>query len=437
MNKVNREFLRYVLPSVLSFALSGVYTIVDGYFIGNRLGDIGIAAVTLGYPVTAFVQALGTGIGLAGGIRYTIHKARGEMNASERCLGGSVLLMLLGSGAVMSLVLLLLYPLLELLGARGTILEPTAEYVRYIILGTAFQVLGTGLVPFIRNMRGAGFAMAAMLCGFGTNIVLDWLFVWRLPYGMMGAALATVLGQALTALMAVVWLIKKRAPFKIPQLRTLPRFFGEIAQVAAAPFGLVLCPNITLLFMNRFILEYGDEQALAVYGVIGYVVFIVILLLQGVNDGSQPLISRFYGEGDEKSMLYTRKLSYLTGFFVAALSIVIVLLGLEGIGPLFGASARSGEDVARILPWFMAAMPFEAYVRTGSSYLYATEKSGLSYLLVYAEPVLILFFLWILAHFMGLAGVWLANPTARFSAAVIAWAVKFIDDRRSLGLCRA
>ena len=202
MSRISKRYFQYVIPAVLSFALSGIYTIVDGYFIGNRMGDVGIAAVTLGYPVTAFVQAMGTGIGLAGAIRYTILKARGRQEEAERCLGGTVLLMLLGCALVMGLVLPGLYPLLALLGAKGAVTEPAAEYVRCIVWGTVFQVLGTGLVPFIRNRGGAGFAMVTMFCGFVGNVLFDWLLVWHIPCGMAGAAWASVLGQAMIAVMA-------------------------------------------------------------------------------------------------------------------------------------------------------------------------------------------------------------------------------------------
>ena len=177
MPKVSRKFFEYVLPSVFAFALSGVYTIVDGYFIGNRMGDMGIAAITLGYPVTALVQAAGTGLGLGAAICYTILKSRGEDRQAEDMLGAASLMMLVLSLVITGAVLLWLYPILRLLGAEGAITEPTAEYVRYIVLGTVFQVLGTGLVPFIRNMGGAKFAMLAMFCGFFGNILFDWLFL--------------------------------------------------------------------------------------------------------------------------------------------------------------------------------------------------------------------------------------------------------------------
>ena len=198
------SFAAYVLPSVLAFALSGLYTIVDGFFIGQSLGDLGLAAITLAYPAAALLQAVGTGIGLAGAIRCTILQARGEEQTPRTCFSGTVLLLLATSAAFAAVLLGLLGPVLTVLGAQDEARPLAAEYIRVIAYGTAFQILATGLVPFIRNLGGSAFAMVAMGTGFVTNIALDYLFVWEFHWGMAGGAWATVIGLAATMLLAIV-----------------------------------------------------------------------------------------------------------------------------------------------------------------------------------------------------------------------------------------
>ena len=112
---LNKKFFSYVIPSVLAFALSGVYTIVDGFFIGQSLGDMGLTAITLAYLVSALVGAIGTGLGLSGAIRFTILNAQGESKKRQECFSGTTLLMLIVAG-------LLTAPILHLLGARGDML---------------------------------------------------------------------------------------------------------------------------------------------------------------------------------------------------------------------------------------------------------------------------------------------------------------------------
>lgn len=303
MSGRTKEFYAYVIPSVLAFALSGVYTIVDGFFVGQSLGDIGLAAITLGYPVTALVVAVGTGLGLAAAIRFTILNAQSETQKAQECFSAASLLMLLTAAVLTALLFFFADPILGFLGARNEALRLAAEYARIIALGAVFQLLATGFVPFIRNMGGASFAMVAMILGFVTNIVLDYALVWVANWGMAGAALATIIGQAVTMLAAIVFFVRKKCRLRLPEAKRLRSFWGETLKVSLSPFGLTFSPTVTMMLMNRFLLLYGDEQAVAIYGCIGYIISIIYLLLQGVGDGSQPLISEQYGRGDRAAVL--------------------------------------------------------------------------------------------------------------------------------------
>ena len=421
---LNKKFFSYVIPSVLAFALSGVYTIVDGFFIGQSLGDVGLTAITLAYPVSALVGAIGTGLGLSGAIRFTILNAQGETKKRQECFSGTTLLMLIVAGLLTALLFGFTEPILHLLGARGDTLGLCAEYARVIALGAVFQLLATGFVPFIRNMGGATVAMIAMILGFATNIVLDYTFVWVLNQGMAGAAWATIIGQAVTMVVAVIFFLVKKSSLRLPGFRELCSLWKEVLKVSLSPFGLTFSPTITLLLMNRFLLLYGNEQAVAVYGCIGYITSILYLLLQGVGDGSQPLISQYYGEKDHSSVRATRKLAYLTATAITVVCMVGVYLARAKVGVLFGASPEANVGVMQYLPLFLATLLFLAFVRITTSYFYATEKNALSYLLVYAEPVGTLLMLLILPPILKLTGVWLAVPIAQVIAFVIAWTAK-------------
>ena len=379
------SFAAYVLPSVLAFALSGLYTIVDGFFIGQSLGDLGLAAITLAYPAAALLQAVGTGIGLAGAIRCTILQARGEEQTPRTCFSGTVLLLL----------------------------ATAAEYIRVIAYGTAFQILATGLVPFIRNLGGSAFAMVAMGTGFVTNIALDYLFVWEFHWGMAGGAWATVIGQAATMLLAIGYLVRRRVGFVPPKAGEVLPLWGALLKVAAAPVGLTFSPNITLMVMNHFLLRYGGALAIAVYGCIDYVLSTIYMLLQGVGDGSQPLISRTYGAGDFGELRRTGARAYRAAFGITAVCIVALFLTRSVIGVLFGASAEANAGVTARLPLFLATLPLLAYTRVTIAYFYATEKTALSYVLVFSEPVLTFAVLLILPQLFKLTGVWLAIPAAQ------------------------
>lgn len=421
-----RVFFKYVLPSVFAFALSGVYTVVDGLFVGHELGDVGLATINLSYPIAAFIQAVGTGIGLAGAIQFTIFKARGEREKEKGYFCGTIFLLLVTSVVLTSVFLLFANPLLRLLGAESNILNLANEYVKVIALGAVFQVFSTGLIPFIRNMGGATFAMLVMVAGFLTNIVLDYLFIWVYGWGLTGAAAATIIGQCVTMVGAIYFLFRKKAALVILPVKNMFKVFGDVTKIALAPFGLTFSPIITIILMNRFLMEFGGANSVAVYACISYITAIVYLLLQGVGDGSQPLISKYYGEKDIMAMKQTRSLSYKTTIFIALTCMLGLFLARNYVGSIFGASETASKDVALILPMFLASFVLLSFTRVTTSFFYATEQSRLSYVLVYAEPLLLLALLFVLSPMIGIYGVWVTVPLSQ----VITWIIAVFAKRK-------
>lgn len=237
MNHRKKEFFAYVIPSVLAFALSCVYTIVDGFFIGQSLGDMGLAAITLGYPISALVGAVGTGIGLSGAIRYTILNAQAGKEKTQACFSRTTLLMFLAGALLTALLYGFAEPILHFLGARGEVLRLSTEYARIIALGAVFQLLATGFVPFIRNMDGASFAMAAMILGFVTNILLGYTLVWVVNWGMAGAALATIIRQAVTLVASILFFLVKKCRLSLPGRKDLWALWKNVLRVALSPSG--------------------------------------------------------------------------------------------------------------------------------------------------------------------------------------------------------
>ena len=150
--------------------------------------------------------------------------------------------------------------------------------------------------------------------------------------------------------------MNKRPGFSIPALRELPAFFGRILKVSVAPFGLIFSPQITAVFMNRFLMLYGGVRAVAVYGCISYITAIVYLLLQGVGDGSQPLISRYFSENRFPVMKQMRKLAYLSSGAIAAACMAGLFLTRGFVGVVFGASETTNLEVALYLPLFLLTL---------------------------------------------------------------------------------
>ncbi|MBT9776685.1 hypothetical protein GPL15_09245 [Clostridium sp. MCC353] len=404
---------------MLAFAFSGLYTIVDGFFIGQNMGDTGLAAINIAFPLAAFIQAMGTGLGMGGAIQISIFRGRND-SEQEKLYLGSTLGLLLAAGAVLTALFFSLYrPLLSVMGANGHVLEAASEYMKIITTGTVFQIFATGLTPILRNFNRALLAMTAMVCGFITNILLDWLFVAHFQTGMTGAALATVIGQGGTILPCLAFLVKKAAGLSFRHYRWRSSVTGVIIKTGVSPFGLTMSPFLVMILLNKWAMAYGGESAVAAYAVISYVTSIVLLLLQGISDGSQPLISLSLGQGDLKSALQVRVLAYLFSAIIAFIMGAGIFLLADYIPPLFGASGEVGIAAVQGMNFFLPGFLFTAFCRVTTSYFYATGNSGSACLMVYGEPVLLsVLLIAFLPKMMGLNGVWLSSPASQFLLAI-------------------
>ena len=427
--RLGREFIRYVLPSMLAFALSGIYSIADGFFVGNELGDSALTAINVAYPLTAFIQATGTGIGMGGAVLFTLAAASASPEGKRKYFGISLVLLALSGAALTALIFLVSPPVLRIFGAEGETLALAEEYMRFIALGSLFQVLGTGLTPFIRNMGGTVTAMSAMIAGFVTNIVLDYLFVWVLPWGMTGAAVATVIGQAATFCVCLGYLVVKKQK---PDFRfggRAFRFAGKTLLLGLSPFGLAFSPNFMLIFVNFSASAVGGQFALNCFAPVSYAISVVLLLLQGVSDGYQPLVSREFGSGSARGARSVRNLAFAFALVVAAVCMAVMFAVRRDISKVFGASDEVAAEVGNILPLFIAGFLFVGFSRIATAYFYATGNTWRAYIVIYGEPLCLLVLLLILPNFMGITGTWLSVPLSQASLAVVAFLLVFLYDR--------
>lgn len=422
-----KPFAACVFPAVFAFALSGIYAIVDGFFVGRSIGDTGLSAINIAYPVTALIQAAGTGTGMGGAVMYSVRLAEKRDSEAENSMKG-VFFYLALTGILLTVILFpLTDPLLSLMGADGELMKPGREYLSVIVLGSVFQVFGTGVVPLIRNQGKSVQAMYCMIGGFVTNIFLDYLFVWVLRLGMAGAAWASVAGQAVTMAGGLLCMRGQKIPVGIPR-QALSVFFS-IWRIGLAPFGITMCPMISLLLMNRASLQYGGSEGVACYACIAYVITIMYLILQGVGDGSQPLMSRFYGEDNKKEVRITRTMAYAAAAVMGVALAVLLYWCRNGIGVLFGASETVSLAVGTDLYIFLAAVPFLAFLRVTTAGFYATEQTRFSYMIVYGEPIFLALLLPVLPAWMGLKGVWWSQTGAQILTALMGWGLKLWSDR--------
>lgn len=416
-----KAYCKSVFPAMLAFAFSGVYAIVDGLFVGNYIGDVGVSAINVSWPMVVFVQALGTGIGMSGAVNLAIAKAGGDKESERRYLGNTLVIVLVAS-ALFTLLLSFLYPyLVHLFGGRDEIEEYANEYIKYLMWCAAVQIISTALLPIVRNYGGAFLAMSAMIAGFLTNVLLDWLMVSVLEWGMMGAALATVIGQFVTVIPCMAFLFYKKLLVRYAIFKPRAKECLTILKVGLSPFGLTLVPTLVVVILNISALEYGGNAAVSCYAVVNYVVCVVQYLMQGVGDGSQPLISTYYGESNGKNVRNSVALSYITALVTAFICLPAVYLLRDAIPQLFGSSPSVAADAAHVLALFVWAFPCIAIMRVSTAYFYATKTNVFAYILIYSEPVVLAILIAAgIPKALGVEGLWICLPISQGILAFIA-----------------
>lgn len=410
-----RQFYRYVLPAVASQLLLGFFVIVDGFFIGRSIGDTGLAAINLLWPIPALILAAGLGVGTGGSVVMAQALGAGER---DRALAarGNTLLCLAGASVLLTAGLGVLFPpLLRLLGARDELYRPAYEYTAVVVLACGLQVFNAGLNPLLRGAGRTVAAMAVTVFSLLCNIALDWLFIAVFAWGMRGAAIATVTAQGLSAAAALACLLTHRAlPMRARQLRPDARLCRRLLAVGVSPFGLSMSANVLIIFNNWQCIRYGGASAVAVYAVVSYVIGALQPLLSGVGEGVQPLVSFYHGAGDDALLRRVRRRA-LRLLLAGSAVLCAGVFWARGVLPaLFGASEQTARACVPALLISAAALPLWGVVHLYASCFYAAGQAGRSLLLIYADPLAASpLCLLTLPPLLGVTGVWLAAPAAQ------------------------
>lgn len=371
-----KHFFKFIIPSILAFTILGVYSVVDGFFIGNALGDAGVSAINIVFPAVALTFALGSGIGLGGAVIWSIESGRGNLEKAYKSLKVALILLVLVSLIITIVPSVWMDEILDVLGARGDVASYGKIYLWYMFGAAFIQLSGSVFVPYMRNNGGVTYATYFMVIVFVMNIVLDYVLIMIFPFGIHGAAIATLLSQAVT-IVGCIYYIKKHQMLKLSKPVNVQKTSLKIMKIGIAPFGINMSPMVSIFFMNA-IHYYGGALAVSTISCIEFILFFVYCVLQGVGAGAQPLMSRFYGERRFTDYAITRRQSLFTALFLAAVSIVIIFVARDNLGNLFGTSDEAALEIAIATPVFLVGMFFYAYSRICSSAFYSTERETLS-----------------------------------------------------------
>ena len=418
-----REYLKYIVPTMLTFTLASVYSIVDGVFVGHAVGDAGLAGINVAFPLVALVMAVGTGIGMGGGVISSIARGAGDDAKSRRAVGTTFLMLIIAAVPIMAALIVLAEPILTALGGRGETLDQAVSYISVIAWGVPFQIFVTGCTPLIRNQGKVAYAMAVQVFAGLMNVALDFVFVILMGWGTAGAAAATVASQTAAFGLVAAFFLLKRNRIAMADLRIDKAIAAHVLKLGMAPFGLTLLPEATVVAINVNAVAYGGETAVAAYAVISYTACVIQMLIQGVGDGSQPLISKHYGQGDVDGVRRFRNTNYLIAVSIGILGLAAMFVFREQIPHLFGASGEAASLIAWALPIFSVAYVFYGFTHASTSYFYAVDDARASSIIVYGEAVLVVLVVFGMARIAGLDGIWVSVTIVQMVLACVAGAL--------------
>lgn len=404
-----RTFLRYTSQNIAGMIGLSCYILIDTLFVSLALGTSGLAALNLAITVFSVVSSVGQLLGVGGGTDFALRK--GEGHATTACLhtalriGGMTALTFAVTG------LFFARPLSILLGANDATLELTEVYVRVTLLFSPVFILNAILQGFVRNDGAPKLAMLSMLVSSGTNIVLDYLFMFPLHMGMFGAVLATGVSAYLSTPVLLAHFLSPRCSIRLTVMRhNLQKTLRMLSYGLSALIG-ELASAVSLLTFNLLLMHMSGHTGVAAYGVIANTALVATAIFTGLGQGIQPLFSQAFGASDHTAV--HQLLSY-TKVSVIALSLLVFSLVFLFAQPI--ASAFNHEGSAKLLELATEGLRiyFGGYLFAGlniaSTALLSAVCEPARALLISALRSCLLLIPAALAcsHFFGITGVWLS-----------------------------
>jgi len=430
---IRQRFAKYVSLGILGQVALSCYTLADTFFVSAKLGANGLAALNLAFPIFCFLNGVGLMIGIGGGNKYAIARARKEegkaniafTNACYMVIAFALLFVLAGAFASKYIV--------ALLGADESLLEMTDTYAKTMLLFAPTFLTNNLLQCFVRNDGKPSLSMAAMIVGSLSNILLDYIFIFPLDMGIFGAILATGLSPMISIAALAPYLIRRKNNFHLLISKPAARLIGGILGSGFPSFLTEATSGIVMFSFNLIILPIEGNIGVAAFGVITVISLVVIAVFSGLSQGVQPLMSTNYGARKERNVLSLLRYAVITSLIMSSLIYVAVFFGASPITSLFNSEANELLDRLSIegLRLYFIASPFIGLNIVLATYFIAIEKPLWGQVISLSRGFIILIPLaLLLSYIWGINGVWLSYPLSEAIASIIGISLYFVGKRK-------
>lgn len=435
---IQKLLLKFTVPSMIAMLTSALYNMVDQFFIGNSVGELGNAATNIAFPLTTSCIAIALLFGIGGAAAFNLAKGQGDEEDAVHYMGNSITGMLLLGVLLMVGTQLFLEPMLRFFGTPDNVMEYASVYVRITSIGFPMLIFSSGGGHLIRADGSPQFSMLCNITGAVINTILDAWFVFGLNLGMAGAAWATIIGQAVAGVMAMVYLMHARTvTLRRQHLYLKSRYVGRVMSLGAAPCSNQLAMMVVQIVLNKSLTYYGAQSSygeaipLACAGIISKVNQVYFSFVIGLSQGLQPIVSYNYGAQKYRRVKEAYLKSAVVGLVISVLAFGMFQLIPRQITALFGSGSEEYFRFAISYFRIFLLFTFLNFVQPITSNVFtAIGKPGMGMFLSLTRQILFLLPLIVaLPLFLGIDGILYAGPIADG----LAGAVSIVMIVRELG----
>ena len=433
--KISRLLISQAVPASIGILVMSLNMIVDTIFVGQWIGVLAIAAITVVLPIAFMISSIGMGIGIGGS--SIISRALGNEN-SEKAL------LIFGNQISLTTILALLFvvlgniystEILTLFGAKGAILDPAQAYFDVIIYGVPFLTFAMMGNPVIRAVGKPKFAMYAMLIPAVVNIALDILFIKYMHLGMYGAGLATAIAYASCGLFILYFFISNKSELKI-----IPKNFGldfsivnEIVRLGGVSIARQGTISVLMIVLNYSLYKYGGEISISIFGIINRVMMFALFPIMGITQGFLPIAGYNYGAKKYDRVKETIQKAIVYGCVVAGFIYIMIVLFAKEIISVFSTDATLLAETPRAMLLVFLASPIIAIQLIGSAYFQAAGKAlPALFLTLLKQGVFLIPLAYILPMYFGVDGVWYSFAIGDVLATIITYIVVRREIKKNL-----
>ncbi len=419
---------QFAIPSIIAMLVSSLYNIVDQFFIGNTVGELGNAATNIAFPLNTSCIAVALLFGIGGASTFNLAMGRGDTKKAGSYIGNACIWMVLLGILISCLSLSFLKPLLLFFGSPKTVLPYAMEYTGITAIGFPFLILSTGGGHLVRADGSPKMTMVINITGAVVNTILDALFVFVFGWGMTGAAWATVIGQIIAALIVIVYLRHyKTVALTKECFRPQKDAALSVASLGAAPCFNQLAMMLVQIVMNKTLKYYGslsiygESIPIACSGIIAKVSMLVMAFVIGISQGLQPIVSFNYGAGNYKRVKKALGLALSSAAIICVVSFVGFQLFPRQIISVFGTGSELYFDFAENFFRKFLFFIFLCFLQPISANFFTAigkPKKGI-FMSLTRQIIFLLPLLIILPRFMGIDGVMYAGPIADLIATIV------------------